>query len=105
MEGGYDPDCRRPMDWSVEQKPSRVGKLITALAQLKQTDTIKHGDIRYRWSDRAFIMERTYENKRICFTMIREGQYEALPGKVILSYNFSENKITGCGFIIEEVCL
>ena len=105
MEGGYDPDCRRPMDWSVEKNPSAVGKLIAALAELKHNEAVKHGDVRYDWSGNAFVMERSYEDTVIRFTMIREDQYEVNPGKVLLSHNFSENKITGCGFIIEEVRL
>lgn len=50
-------------------------------------------------------MERTYENTGVRFTMIREGQYEVTPGNVLLSHNMQGNKITGCGFIIEEVRL
>ena len=105
MEGGYDPDCRRPMDWSVENEPSAVGKLITALAKLKNHMVIKHGDVDYRYNEKAFVIERTYEDTMIRFTMIREGQHAIIPGKVLLSHNFSENTITGCGFIIEEVRL
>ena len=105
MEGGYDPDCRRPMDWSVENEPSAVGKLITALAKLKNHMAIKHGDVDYRSNEKAFVMERSCEDTMIRFTMIREGQHAIIPGKVLLSHNFSENTITGCGFIIEEVRL
>ena len=105
MEGGYDPDCRRPMAWSVENEPSAVGKLITALAKLKNHMVIKHGDVDYRYNEKAFVMERSCEDTMIRFTMIREGQHAIIPGKVLLSHNFSENTITGCGFIIEEVRL
>ena len=105
MEGGYDPDCRRPMDWSVEKKPSAVGNLIAAMAKLKDHEAVKHGDVNYRYNENAFILERTYEDTMIRFTMIREGQHEVTPNKLLLFHNFRENKITGCGFIIEEVRL
>ena len=70
---------------------------------LKDHMVIKHGDVDYRYNEKAFVMERTYEDTMIRFTMIREGQHAIIPGKVLLSHNFSENTITGCGFIIEEV--
>lgn len=66
---------------------------------------IKHGDVDYRSNKNAFILERTDEDTMIRFTMIREGQHEVTPNKLLLSHNFSDNKITGCGFIIEEVRL
>ena len=87
----------------MENEPSVVGKLISALAKLKNYKAVKHGDVDYRYNEKAFIMERTYEDTMIRFTMIREGQQEVAPGKVLLSHNYSENRITGCGFIIEEV--
>ena len=105
MEGGYDPDCRRAMDWSVENEPSAVGKIISALAQLKKTAAIQCGDVRYHWSGNAFVMERTCEDTMIRFTMVREGQYEVTPRKLLLSHNVKDNKIIGCGFMIEEVRL
>lgn len=37
MEGGYDPDCRRTFDWSLENKDNEVKSLIKRLTALKRT--------------------------------------------------------------------
>ena len=37
MEGGYDPDCRRTFDWSLENKDNEVKSLIKRFTALKRT--------------------------------------------------------------------
>ena len=36
MEGGYDPDCRRTFDWSLENCDNAVKTLVKTLASLKR---------------------------------------------------------------------
>lgn len=103
LEGGYDPDCRRTMDWSVEQSPSIVGMAIRRLAGLKENEIIKNGTVRYRSRANAFILERAYRNKMIRFTLIREGKFELNADPILLSHNVYGNEIIGCGFAAQEV--
>lgn len=41
--GGYDPDCRRTMDWEKAEERGSTWRKIQALTKLKQEETALHG--------------------------------------------------------------
>ncbi|MBQ8327803.1 MAG: alpha-glycosidase [Lachnospiraceae bacterium] len=60
--GGYDPDCRRCMDWNVageNGKYSHLWKLLTTLAQIRQTYDLAEGVQRIYAQKGIFYLENT----------------------------------------------
>lgn len=104
LEGGYDPDCRRCMDWSAEEKPSEVYKILQRLAALRAKDEIKDGNIKYFSRSDLFLLERTAKNRLRLVVSNGKKPIEYQPeGDVLLSYNYSDYKLNGTGFVIEYV--
>ncbi len=63
MPGGYDPDCRRTMDWSAPRGSTWM--LIRKLTALKQTEPALHGHfIKIYAREDVFFLERG--NIRLC---------------------------------------
>ena len=60
MEGGYDPDSRRCMDWNLEFKNNPTKLLIRRLTSLKRK--IKDSDVRIYSSDGLLIVDRLAKN-------------------------------------------
>ncbi|MDO4564270.1 MAG: glycoside hydrolase family 13 protein [Clostridia bacterium] len=102
LEGGYDPDCRRTMDWEAKKAPTAVSELIRRLSPLKQLDAVKAGAIAYRSCDTLFVMERQTEGQTIRLT-INNGDKAAYKARnVLLSHNYRDGAFFGTGFVIEE---
>lgn len=101
-EGGYDPDCRRTMDWT--SKNNEVIKLLSALAKLRNKDEIISGEVFYKSSGKLFVLERV-KNSTIRLTVNNRKQKVAysVQGKVLLSHNYDGNSFSGIGFVIEEL--
>lgn len=51
MEGGYDPDCRRTMDWDREKQRPRPWNLVQKLAALKEREPSLHGAAVRIWAE------------------------------------------------------
>ncbi len=106
LEGGYDPDCRRTMDWRVENTPSIVGTIISQLAAVRRKDIVKFGDVRFCEKDGLFILERLYGDRLLRLTVSNGDEKIIVPqGELICGYRLQNNKLSGCAFMIEEVAL
>ena len=103
MEGGYDPDCRRTMDWSVEQTPTYLSSVIRRLARIReQSPEIREGSIAFSSSDGMLVVERRGKNTlRLTINNSKEGKTPVRFGKEVLSHNFAGGKFDGMGFLIE----
>lgn len=101
LEGGYDPDCRRTMEWNAENESLK--KLLCELARLKQREEISDGDISYSALGELFIMERKAA-KTLRLVINNSGkkvEYKS-GGKLLLSHNYENGTIKSVGFIVEE---
>ncbi len=59
MEGGYDPDCRRTMNWERAARRGRLWRLVNGLARLKREESALRGtDVRIRAEGDVLIVER-----------------------------------------------
>lgn len=64
MEGGYDPDCRRTMDWQKAEERAGVWRLVHTLARLKETEPALHGTSVRIWAEGdVFYLERGEKEK------------------------------------------
>lgn len=105
LAGGHDPDCRRTMDWSVEQHPTTTGKLIARLAELKKDAIFADGETDYRSDNGKFILERRLGGRIVRLTVSKNSTEFQPSGKILLSNGYGDGKICGVGFVIEEVTL
>lgn len=64
MEGGYDPDCRRTMDWERAAKRGEVFDAVRELAELRRnSDALRDGDIAVRAEGELLIVTRRTERE------------------------------------------
>lgn len=59
MVGGYDPDCRRCMDWDKADKGNEVISLIKKLSEIRQKYNVSDGDLTITEENGTFV----YVNK------------------------------------------
>ena len=65
LPGGYDPDCRRTMDWEQAEAQGSTWKLIQKLANLKKNEPALQGhQIKTYAEGNVFCLERG--NIRLC---------------------------------------
>ncbi|MDR1705323.1 MAG: glycoside hydrolase family 13 protein [Clostridiales bacterium] len=74
MEGGYDPDNRRTMDWEKAGERQETAEVIRALAKLRRKKAVMYGDVRFRAGGGAFVMERFYQDEAVTLR-IEQGEY------------------------------
>ena len=103
LEGGYDPDCRRTMDWEAAEKGTKIQELVRRLASLRRKDAVRGGEISFFGEDGIFILERRGESVLRLY-VDRSGGHRCVPqGEVLLAYGWEGGVFTGTGFMIEEV--
>ena len=99
LEGGYDPDCRRTMDWEKAEKGTEVSRCIAALAALRRRGELRFGSVRFSAQGGEFILRREYEGSALRLR-VGKGRAPAAAGRVLLQYDCG--KENGFSFIIEE---
>lgn len=68
MQGGYDPDCRRCMDWSktgFQTEYGDVAELLRELASLRNSYNLADGKVRIYEENDIFVLKNTIENNQI----------------------------------------
>lgn len=104
LEGGYDPDCRRAMDWNAVQGNTPVKEIISRLSKIRRHEAIRYGGVRFYAKDDVFVLERSHENKTLRLNISRHGGADIRQqGKILLCYNYKEKNADGFAFVIEEV--
>lgn len=91
--GGYDPDCRRCMDWEKAKKKDGckdVYKLLNSLAKIKRIKGFADSSINIYSEDDILIVKRTY--KKMSFVL--------LTNQTDKEKTYDGNKISPNGFIV-----
>lgn len=104
MIGGYDPDCRRAFDWSLEKKDNDVKSLIKLLSALKKDSGFKFGTFNSAYKDSLVTLERkgqagTY--RLIINADMHDVVYQSQ--NVISASNIGSEIIKPFGFVIEAI--
>ncbi len=99
LEGGYDPDCRRTMDWSSK---GQLTELIASLSRLRARAEVADGQIAFGSNDGLFVLERRAEGTlRLTVNAGSEAKKFLPQGKVLLARNLHGETLK-TGFVIEE---
>ena len=100
MEGGYDPDCRRTMDWARAEERPPLWRLVQRLAALKQECAALHGTKAKIWAEGdLFFLERGETNK--LRLTVNFGKEQPLTERLILAN--AESVLNQYTFMIEKI--
>lgn len=97
MEGGYDPDCRRTINWKLEQQENKVKSLIYFLTELKHNLTFANEKVTIYEEEQLLILKR--------------GSYQLIINQskkdkniknhhVIYSNRYEDNLLKNDGFVV-----
>ncbi|MGM9999007.1 MAG: alpha-amylase family glycosyl hydrolase [Candidatus Bruticola sp.] len=86
MEGGKDPDSRRPMIWDESKWDRSMLSLIKRLCAVrKQTGALRRGGLQWLMAqDDSLVFMREDEHSRAICTIVREGK--ELPSNTVAEY-------------------
>lgn len=73
MSGGYDPDCRRCMDW--KKADTELCTLPERLAAIRKKYNLSAGQVKIYAENGEFILENRIQNNLVVLK-IKEGNYE-----------------------------
>lgn len=100
MEGGYDPDCRRTMDWARAEERPPLWRLVQRLAALKRESAALHGTKAKIWAEGdLFFLERGETNK--LRLTVNFGKEQPLTDRLILTN--AESVLNQYTFMIEKI--
>lgn len=97
MEGGYDPDCRRTFDWSLEEKENPVKTLIQFLTTLKHNADFSSVETKIYAKNEMLIVER---GEHILFINESKQEKNIDTKDVCFSNRYKEGKLLSGGFVI-----
>lgn len=104
LEGGYDPDNRRPMNFSKINYDSNYYKTLKALINLRTTNkALAKGDINILAEDDVLYIKRKYLNKCVTLCINNSSKdYRKIFNKILISNKLENNLLKKKGFVIYE---
>lgn len=103
MEGGYDPDCRRAMNWKAENK--YLKGVLRSLSRIRKRKAVAEGEISFYAEGGLFVLERRFKKRGIRLRVNNTARAVLIKpcGKALLFHNFVGGELLPSGFIIEEL--
>lgn len=96
MEGGYDPDNRRGMDWDKAEADSPLKRLIQTLTRLKRIGEFSSANVKIREQDGLVLLER----ENYVLVVNESGDCEYVAQNVVCSNKYSEKTLYDGGFVV-----
>jgi glycosidase len=69
LPGGYDPDCRRCMDWEAAGSHTSTMELLRNLSALRESMALRYGTVRMYEKKGMFVLERQYHDEMVRLVM------------------------------------
>ena len=98
LEGNFDPDSRRCMDWDRVGKESDVSTLVNELAKIKTSGELSDAKIKITENDGLIIVERN--GYKLALNGQKPVEYKSK--NVILSNNYSGGELKADAFVLEK---
>ena len=109
LEGGYDPDCRRPMPWK-EIESGRYGSRISVMKQLiamrKNNEVLRCGDVRFidSGNDTILMFEKYNDTKTVRVILnCSDSEIAVSNDNVIFSRKMGDGLLAAKGILVTEV--
>jgi glycosidase len=77
LPGGYDPDCRRCMDWEAAKIHTPTMELLRKLSELRENMALRYGKVRMYEENGMFVLERQYHEEMVRLVM-KDREFEIL---------------------------
>lgn len=102
LEGGYDPDCRRCMDFTKANKNNSFFNIYKKLIHLRKTNKIvKYGELSVYVENNLIVFKRQYKGKVIKLILNNTADETNINGNnVLVGNNYNVNTLYPDGFII-----
>ncbi len=102
LEGGYDPDSRRCIDWKHINDNLRVSSIISKLAEIKKI--VKAGNVRIYSKDNLLIIDR-FDDENTYRLLINNNSYSIKYKEVNIKCSnlYQDGYILGDGFVIDKI--
>lgn len=104
LEGGYDPDNRRPMDFNKIDYNGKLYNMLKALIKLRTTnDLLAYSEIYVTSENDMLLIVRKKNNKLLKLYINYSQKNKKIKSKtVILCHNYENNILNDKGFVIME---
>lgn len=103
LEGEYDPDSRRTMNWEKVAENGKIKKIIQQLSQLKKEDLLKGDNISIQSENEMLIITRESKKMRLKLVINESNERKRMDSKfVILSSLYQNGIIENHGFLVEK---
>ena len=109
LEGGYDPDCRRPMPWKEIERgdyDSRISIMKQIIAMRKENDVLRCGNIRFidSGNDRVLMFEKFNDTKIVRIVLNCSDTGIAVESNnVLFSRKMNNGLLAENGILVTEV--
>ncbi len=109
LEGGYDPDCRRPMPWKEIESgryDSRISTMKQLIAMRKTNEVLRCGDVRFidSGNDRILMFEKYNDTKTVKVILnCSESEIAVSNDNIIFSRKLHNGLLAAKGILVTEV--
>ncbi len=103
MEGGYDPDSRRCMDWETAKSKTACKTLIEKLIFLRKGEVLSNGSFSAKEEKGLLRIDRLYKGRGL--TLLVNGSKKpvnVIAGEEVLSSNLEMGTLNPHGFLIRR---
>lgn len=102
LEGGYDPDCRRCMDFTLANRNNPFYNIYRKLINLRSKNkTIKYGELRLYVEDDLLVFERTYRKRKLKLIINMTNEDKSINiNSNLISNEFESGILKNEGFVI-----
>lgn len=105
LEGGYDPDNRRCMNWQAIDYTSEYFKYLKQIIALRKEEVLCSGEIKITSENQILCIKRYDEKEQIILYVNHSKEHIQLNKKEILSFRYEDGLLQPDGFLIERVML
>ena len=104
LDGGGDPDCRQPFDWTFENQTNDYAEKFKAVLSLKKKCEFSDAQAEITAEDGVLKITRKVSTGAVTayFNMSGKAHKIAVSGNVIFSLNYNDGKILNDGTVVIE---
>ncbi len=109
LEGGYDPDCRRPMPWKEIESgryDSRISTMKQLIAMRKTNEVLRCGDVRFidSGNDKILMFEKYNDVKTVRVILnCSNSEIAVRNDNIIFSRKLHNGLLAAKGILVTEV--
>lgn len=102
MNGGYDPDNRRAMEWENIDREGRYFKNLQQLIRLRKRQSVIEGTLSLDYDRDIFIITRKFKGETTSLYVNRGKKVTLNAQNVLISNNYQDGVLHSNGYVIME---